>query len=90
MKSDDFRAELPRDLDPGEAELLEEFDRWIHEQHPNPERIGCPARETLVALALAKTKFEDQYTLDHIGQCGACLDELLDIKRELAGADSSG
>ena len=90
MKSDDFRAGLPKDLDPGEAELLEAFDRWIHEQHPNPERIGCPERETLVALVLAKTKFEDEYTLEHIGQCGACLDELLEIKRELAGTDSNG
>jgi hypothetical protein len=83
MRSEDFRSQLPKDLDPGEAELLEEFDRWIHEHNPNPERIGCPERETLVALVLAKSKFEDEYTLDHIGECGACLDELLRIKREL-------
>lgn len=82
MKSNDFRADLPKDLDPGEAELLQEFDRWVHEHHPNPERIGCPERDTLVALVLAKSKFEDDYTLDHIGHCGACLDELLAIKQE--------
>lgn len=86
MKSDEFRAGLPKDLDPGEAELLEAFDRWIHEQHPNPERIGCPGRETLVALVLAKSKFEDEYSLDHIGHCGACLDELLAIKLEFANS----
>jgi hypothetical protein len=83
MKSEDFRAGLPKDLDPGEAELLEEFDRWIHESRRNEERFGCPERETLLALVLAKSKFQDEYTLDHIGECAACLDELLEIKKEL-------
>jgi hypothetical protein len=83
------RNDLPSDLDPGEAELLEEFDRWIHREHPNPERRGCPGRQKLLALARAKTKFEDQYTLDHIGVCAACLDELREIKRELIGGAST-
>lgn len=84
MKSDDDKAHLPKDLDPGEAEILEAYSRWVHERYPNPKRFGCPERETLVALVLAKAKFEDEYTLDHIGLCAACLDEILQIKKELS------
>ncbi len=77
--------DFPPDLDPGEAELLLAFDIWIHEKHPNPEREGCPGRDRLEAVVRAKTKVEDQYTLDHIGLCAACLDEMKEIKRELTG-----
>jgi len=33
---------LPPDAEPLEAEIIDAFDRWIHENHPNPQRIGCP------------------------------------------------
>jgi hypothetical protein len=78
----EFLAELPPDLDPGEAELLKGYDRWIHGKRPNPERFGCPERETLVAFATWKGKWEDDYALYHFSQCAACLDELLEIKKE--------
>jgi hypothetical protein len=42
-----------------------------------------------MALALAKEKVEDEYTLTHIGHCAACLDDLKQIKRELTGAGPS-
>jgi hypothetical protein len=94
MTSDDSKfqfseLEFPPDLDPGEAELLMAFDIWIHENHPNPKRIGCPGRERLEAVVRARTKVEDQYTLDHMGECAACLDEMREIKRGLAGTVSS-
>lgn len=78
--------DFPPDMDPGEAELLVAFDLWIHDKHPNPERKGCPGRERLVAVVQAKQKVEDQYTLEHVGECAACLDEMRGIKRELIGA----
>jgi len=62
---------------------------WIHETHPNRERKGCPGRERLEAVVRARTKVEDKYTLDHIGHCAACLDEMKDIKRAIAGTPSS-
>ena len=52
-------------------------------------RKGCPGKSVLTALALAKEKFEDEYTLTHIGHCAACLDDLKQIKRELTEAGSS-
>lgn len=89
FKSVAGESELPSDVEPGEQELLEAFDRWIHTAHPNPERKGCPAKTMLRALAVTKEKFEDEYTLSHIGHCAACLDDLKEIKRELTGTGSS-
>jgi hypothetical protein len=89
FKSGPSGPELPSDVEPGEPELLEAFDRWIHTAHPNAERKGCPGKSVLMTLALAKEKFDDEYTLGHIGRCAACLDDLKQIKRELTGAGSS-
>jgi hypothetical protein len=58
---------------------------WILEIHPDLERKGCPGRERLEVVVKARTKVKDKYTLDHIGQCAACLDEMRDIKREIGG-----
>ena len=33
---------FPPDMAPGELELLVAFDIWIHAEHANPERKGCP------------------------------------------------
>jgi hypothetical protein len=82
-------SDLPSDVEPGESELIQAFERWIHVAHPNPERKGCPRKPVLMALALAKEKFEDEYTLNHIGRCAACLDDLKQIKRELIATGSS-
>lgn len=61
------------------------LDIWVQETHPNPERKGCPGRERLEAVVRARTKVTDEYTLDHIGRCAAYVDEMREIKREIAG-----
>ena len=76
------KRRLPADVEPGEEELIEAFDRWIHNTQPNPERIGCPGRLALAELVVADTKFSDEYTLRHIGECAACLDDLTDLRQE--------
>lgn len=76
------RHQLPSDLDPGEQELLEAFDQWIHTAHPNPTREGCPHHSVLKSLAFGTGKIEDASMLDHIGHCAACLDELQQIRQE--------
>ena len=40
-------------------------------------------------VELAKQKFEDEYTITHIGHCAACLDDLRQIKQKLAGTGAS-
>ncbi|MGD0181249.1 MAG: hypothetical protein ABR880_23530 [Candidatus Sulfotelmatobacter sp.] len=34
-----------------EKELLDAFDRVLHEDFPNPQRIDCPERQVLLKLA---------------------------------------
>jgi hypothetical protein len=90
MTSDKPRFEFtgedyfPPDLEPGELQLLVAFDIWIHREHANPERKGCPGRDRLEAVVRARTKVEDEYTLKHVSLCAACLDEMRDMNREFA------
>jgi hypothetical protein len=73
---------LPPDAEPLEAEIIDAFDRWVRKNHPNPQRIGCPGRLALAELVVADTKFDDEYTLRHIGECAACLDDLTELRQE--------
>lgn len=84
MSSEPLKSKrsLPVDVEPGEEKIIEAFDRWIHATHPNPERIGCPGKLALAELVVADTKFDDEYTLKHIGECAACLDELTELRLE--------
>lgn len=34
-----------------EKELLDAFDKVVHEDFPNPQRIACPGRDVLLKLA---------------------------------------
>lgn len=73
---------LPPDVAPGEAELIEGFYLWLKATHPNPRRIGCPGKLALAELVVAESKFDDAYTLKHIGECAACVDDLTELRRE--------
>lgn len=74
--------ELPPDVAPGEAEFIEGFYRWLKATNPNPRRIGCPGKLALAELVVAESKFEDAYTLKHIGECAACVDDLTELRLE--------
>jgi hypothetical protein len=77
------RVNRPADVEAGEGEFLEVFFDWIHTVYPNKHRKGCPGRSALLALETVKGRFEDEYTLQHIGRCAACLDDLMEIRRGL-------
>jgi hypothetical protein len=65
-----------------EKELLDAFDRVVHEDFPNPQRIDCPERQVL--LKFAQQLADDQlfHLLDHVRRCAPCFDELKDLRRE--------
>lgn len=68
MNRDEFKtghggSDLPTDVEPGEPELLEAFDRWVHTAYPNRERKGCPGRSVLMALALARKNLKTNILL---------------------------
>ena len=64
-----------------EKELLDAFDRVVHEDFPNPQRIGCPGLELLRKLALRPADTEFANLLAHIRQCAPCFDELKELRR---------
>jgi hypothetical protein len=48
--------------------------------HPNPERIGCPPRDVLIALARKERAISDP-GYDHIAKCSPCWVEVRDLKQ---------
>jgi hypothetical protein len=66
-----------------EKELLEAFERTIHEDFPNPQRIGCPGGDTLLRLARGSGQAQQARLLAHIRQCAPCFDELKALRRKV-------
>lgn len=66
-----------------EKELLEAFERIIHEDFPNPQRIGCPGDDTLLKLAEGTSQVQQTGLLAHIRQCAPCFDELKELRRSV-------
>jgi hypothetical protein len=61
-------------------DLIAAFGRRVHEEHPNPERVGCPGKSALTRLARDPESLGLDSILDHVRQCAACLDELRDLR----------
>ncbi len=61
-------------------DLIAAFDRLMHRDHPNPERVNCPGRPALTRLAKEPEAFPADSILDHVRQCAACLDEFRDLR----------
>jgi len=49
-----------------EKELLDAFDRVVHEDSPGPQRIACPGREVLLKLAQQPADDQLAHLLAHI------------------------
>ena len=64
-----------------EEELLEAFDRVVHQHHPNPHRINCPGTSALQQLASELVAAESASVLAHIRQCAPCFDQLRELRR---------
>ena len=63
-----------------EKELLEAFERIIHEDSPNPQRVGCPGDEALLKLAEGAGDVQQTHLLAHIRQCAPCFDKLKELR----------
>jgi hypothetical protein len=63
-------------------DLLAAFGRRVHEENPNPKRIGCPGRPALTRLAAEPETLGRNSILDHVQQCAACLDELRALRKQ--------
>ena len=63
-----------------EKELFEAFERIIHEDFPNPQRIDCPRDENLSKLAEGSGDVDQARLLAHIRQCAPCFDKLKELR----------
>ena len=65
-----------------ETELIDSFETIVHRDFPNPERTGCPGRDSLVNLAAGLGNAQSSMVLAHIRQCAPCFDELKELRRK--------
>ena len=61
-------------------DLIAAFGRRVHEEHPNPKRVGCPGWPALSRLATQPEALGTDSILDHVRRCAACLDELKNLR----------
>lgn len=63
-----------------EKDLIDAFQRTVHEDFPNPERIDCPGQDQIVRFAANPADLEFVRLLAHIRQCAPCFDELKKVR----------
>jgi hypothetical protein len=66
-----------------EREFITAYDRVLHADYPNPERLGCPGSDVLRRLATSPETFACQPTLQHLGRCAPCVDELKEFRSKM-------
>ena len=65
-----------------ETELITSFDAIVHRDFPNPRRVGCPGRDSVVGLAVCLEDAQSALVLAHIRQCAPCFDELKELRKK--------
>jgi hypothetical protein len=79
--SQGLREEMIVGRKEGLDDLIAAFARRLHEENPNPERIGCPKWAALTGVAADLGPLGSDSILDHVRECAACLDELRDLRK---------
>jgi len=63
--------------------VLGVLGRGLRDEFPNPERIGCPGREIVAAIAAHKMPLSQAESyLDHLTSCSPCYRDFLQLQRE--------
>jgi hypothetical protein len=81
-----WRGSLSDNILPGttETKLLQAARQYIEAAFPNPDRVGCPGRDRLEALARRKCRLGDELAdVDHVVHCSACFVEYHTIRTAL-------
>jgi hypothetical protein len=71
-----WRKSESDDIVPGvsEEKLIRAARDYVSSAYPNPDRVGCPGRESLEAFARQISAL-DENALDHLMTCSACFIE---------------
>jgi hypothetical protein len=63
--------------------VLGVLGRGLRDEFPNPERIGCPGREIVAAIAAHKMPLSQAESyLDHLTSCSPCYRDFLQLQTE--------
>jgi hypothetical protein len=73
-----------------ERELLDAFERIIHQDFPNPQRIDCPGHEVLLKLAEGSAHVQLRHLSAHVRQCAPCFDELKELRSRARNQSPQG
>ena len=62
--------------------MLDTLGKVLSKNFPNPERVGCPSRDTLKALASRELSLADaEPWMDHFAQCTPCFRDYTELRR---------
>jgi hypothetical protein len=64
-----------------ETELINALEAIVHRDFPNPQRVGCPGRNSLLGLAAHRRDAQSALALAHVRECAPCFDELKELRR---------
>ena len=64
----------PSQLSEDERRMRDDLDEVLRRANPNPERTGCPPRQTLIELA-AKARAVGDPAYSHLSNCSECYRE---------------
>jgi hypothetical protein len=78
-------AQTPQSSDNDELRPGDDIDEVLGRANPNPNRIGCPPRETLVALARREQPIGDP-AYEHLVKCSPCYREFRALQEAGAAA----
>jgi hypothetical protein len=70
-----------RSEDTGPFRPKDEIDELFGRANPNPNRVGCPPREVLVALARRERPINDP-AYEHLTRCSPCYVEVRSIQEQ--------
>jgi hypothetical protein len=73
-----------RETEDRETELIDVFERMVHQGFPNPERVDCPGSEHLRLLVEPSSHCQLFPLLDHVRRCAPCFDELKQMRKARA------
>ena len=77
-------ANTPQSADNDGLQFEHDIDEVFSRANPNPDRIGCPPRDTLVRLARRQQPIGDP-AYEHLAKCSPCYREFRALQ-EAAGA----
>jgi hypothetical protein len=64
-----------------EKDVLAALGRGLRDEFPNPERVGCPGREVVAAIAAHRMPLSQaEPYLDHLGSCSPCYRDFLQLQ----------